>query len=314
MDNNTNYLICTHKDLDGFCCGAILLNKYPRAQIFFATSKSLHKTLYRIMHSLVKDYNNKLFICDISLDGKYVNQINRALRYIRKKNNFNLNLTWFDHHKWPDEERLLENFEKIVDSTEKTAVKLVQKFIAPNLYQDFVDLAEGNTSLTDGEYWKQVIRNVCNTRPSEEKLKPFLKAFSQLKQTKETDEFNIVIKKLTKQDIKGIKVYNTLKRRNFAVIDLRRINYEIHLYREVFNISRIYNCDFICVIFQNEEISCYCTNLDSVSFIFLKDYGAVGHLEKGAVHIPIPYKKTDDFGFQSLLTVEEFINLLKIKL
>lgn len=307
--NKINYIICTHNDLDGFCCGAILLRHYPDAKLFFATPNSLYKTLYRIKHSLVKEINNYMFICDITLNGNHVNKINQALRYIR--NDFHFDFTWIDHHQWPPEENLLKNYEKVWDPTQKSATALVQKYTADSNF-DFVNMAEGKGTIKDYEYWKIVIRNVCRTSFMDSKLEPVLRSFSKLERSPESDEFYQVIRTLTDEDLKEIDVFETNQGRKFAVFDLRKISYKIHLYKEIFKVSRFHGCYFVCVIFENEEISCY--NTDKVSFTFLKNYGAVGHLEKGAVHIPIPYKKSDTFGFQSPITIDEFIDVLKNKL
>ncbi len=303
----TNYIICTHNDLDGFCCGAILLRHYPEAKVFFATPNSLFKTFYRIKHALVEEIKNHMFICDITLNGNTVNRINQALRYIR--NDFHFDFTWIDHHDWPFEEKSLGNYEKILDLTQKSAAYLVQKYTDPDKNIDFVNMAEGIGSIKDYKYWKVVIRNVCKTSFVDEKLEPVLRAFSRLERTPESDEFYQEIKELISEDLKKMEVFNTREGRKFSVLDLRKIPYKVQLYKEVFKLSTFYNCDFICVIFKNEELSCY--NTDTVSFKFLKDFGAVGHLERGAVHIPIPYEKSDTFGFQRPLTIKEFIEVLK---
>ncbi|MHA1384646.1 MAG: hypothetical protein ACTSR3_12905 [Candidatus Helarchaeota archaeon] len=312
-----NYVICTHNDIDGFCCGAILLNQFPEAKVFFATSNSLYKVLYRIRHALKSNKNGKkvknhLFICDISLNGKLVNQINKALQYIRIKKKFDLELTWIDHHKWPPEEYLIENFEKIVDSTKRTAACLVQEYINSRQYNDFVELAEGKNSKREFIYWKRVIRNVCKTNLSGNKQELILIAFSKFVTNKMTDEFNFVIKELINEDLNKIKTFVTLHGKKFGVLDLREISYKINLYKAVFRVSNKFNCDFICVIFENGEISCY--NTTSVCFNFLKDYGAVGHLEKGAVHIPTPCMKSGIYGFKRLISINEFIEILRNKL
>ena len=142
-----NYVICTHNDLDGFCCGAILLRQYPEAKVFFATPNSLYKTLYRIKHSLVEEIKNHMFICDITLDGQTVNRINQALRYIRK--DYRFDFTWIDHHNWPLEESSLGNYEKIWDPTQKSAAILIQKYTDPDANFEFVNMAEGIASFKE---------------------------------------------------------------------------------------------------------------------------------------------------------------------
>ncbi len=312
-----NHFICTHSDMDGFCSGAILLNKFPDSKVFFTTSNSLHKTLYRIRHSLKGnddgfEEKNQLVICDISLNSKFAHQINNALRYIRVDKKLHLDLTWIDHHQWPPEVKLLGDFEQIVDPTKKAAAIMVQERYGTDETVIFSDLAEGISSFEAISYWKNVIRNASKSRISDELLEPVLKAFSKLEPDVHSDAFNIIIEGLTEQEMEGVHTHGTDQGRRFAVLDLRKIPHKINLYKEVFKVARYHDCHFVCVVFENGELSCY--NTDAVSFGFLKDHGAVGHLEKGAVHVPIPYTAMGVHGFQRPITLEEFIDLLKLKL
>ncbi len=301
----TNYIICTHNDLDGFCCGAILLNEFPYATISFGTSKSIHRKMYYIRKYLSDNSKNYLFICDISPKAGNISKINKIISDF--KTNFNLQVIWFDHHQWPNNAKILKGIEIIHDDKKKSAANLVQKYVDQTTFSYFSKLAEW-LPVEDAEYWKTVIRNAGKIPLSDERLKRLLHYFSKLKQSELTEEFYKSSQKLTSKELDSISLFDTIDGKRFAILDLRKIFHDIDYYAEKKRITKTYSCDFVCIIKRKNGISIY--NENEVDLSFLKELGVEGHVKTGAIVIPRPYINWPNSKFHRPLIEEELIDIL----
>ena len=154
----TNYVICAHKDLDGFCCAAILSKYYPKAHVFFKSQGVNEIIFYELGNYLRKYTQNVFYICDLSLEKSSVKTINKILEKYRKE--FDIKVIWIDHHPW-DTSAIPKNIEFIgpEDSSNKSSACLVEQFLNFNASSIYVKIANGLRD-KDAFYWKTVINKV----------------------------------------------------------------------------------------------------------------------------------------------------------
>ena len=304
--SKANYIICVHKDLDGICCAAIILQHYPDAKVFFSPQGSVQNIFYRLRSYLRNYVQNNFFICDISLDNSSVKHIKKILnKYVKE---FDLHVIWMDHHDWDKNDRISDNIEVLLEPTSKSAAKLVQQYFDSNLNSVYVKIAEGEF-VRYKFYWTTVIQNVCKKLYYDENLGYVLRAFSQFEPNEKTDEYYIVPQELSEKTLDSIPVFETNKGYKFAILEMENIEHEIKWQKEAYRIMKHHRCDFICIIFENGRYSF--RSRTNVDLKFLKEHGVVGHLKDNSFHINIPYIKWRDTDFHRPITREELIEVLK---
>ncbi|MFX0139653.1 MAG: DHH family phosphoesterase, partial [Candidatus Hodarchaeota archaeon] len=304
--SKANYIICVHKDLDGICCAAIILQHYPDAKVFFSPQGSVQNIFYRLKSYLRNYVQNNFFICDISSDSSSVKHIKKIMnKYVKE---FDLHVIWIDHHDWDKSDKISDDIEVMLEPTSKSAAKLVQQYFNSNSDSVYVKIAEGEF-VRYKFYWTTVIQNVCKKLYYDENLGYVLKAFSQFEPNEKTDEFYIVPQELSEEELDSIPVFETNYGHKFAILEMENIEHEIKWQKEAYRIMKHHRCDFICVIFENGRYSFRSRIKGDLKF--LKEHGAVGHLKDNSLHIKMPYIKWRDTDFHRPISKEEFIEVLK---
>jgi hypothetical protein len=292
--------IITHTDFDGAISAAILLQKYPRAKIYYSSPKSLYLTIYAVKKERAPDIPRNIFILDLPYDTTYVTRIVKAIQETRRE--CPTNVTWIDHHETTTmgTEALQKYVQLHIDPKCPHTAYLVQRV----LYERG-DLSEAEFHQTNlllsllehpktefGSYWLTVLREAVRSVHRCDYMEAVLRSIAQFQKTELTDE--LVRRHQERQyesPQKRSAIYSTQHGYRFLVF-----NYigEGELYPQVRELMRCHQLDFLLVSFQDGTLSAYKNQQSDVNLtpLFTMVCGK-GH--NYAFHFTPQLRLTDEF-------------------
>lgn len=140
------HAIVTHTDIDGVAAASVylyLLNK-PEYRLFFTEPFLLHRALNKVTSA----YYERVAIIDLGINPVIYN---RVLDYISLLRNYNIPISWYDHHVWNKEwiEDLSKMGVEVYVDKSTCATGVVAKYIRPT------------RTILNEEYIREIVNGVC---------------------------------------------------------------------------------------------------------------------------------------------------------
>ena len=280
-------VVITHVDIDGICCGAILLRYFKKAEVIFCSAGRVHEVL-----KVLPGRRRTLVIADLGLNDRHLEETVKLLEKLEKRG---WSIYWLDHHRWSRE--ALESVKKVVDlldvDTSLVGGEVVCKhFGTDDFAMDLAFIARDADTIvrrderTRTYYYAlqgggfKARRYLLNLLASgvwmDEKLKSWAAKGEK-------------IIELSRKVGETAEVKRTAKGSRYAVLDLRgrKLNGV-----EAGNAAiRALGLDFCVVLYRNDRISMYRSEKSSVDVLgFVRKRGGGGHPYSCGLALELSFK------------------------
>lgn len=292
--------IITHTDFDGAISAALLLQKYPRARIYYAAPKTLYLTFYTVKKEHTSDIPHDIFILDLPYDTTYVTRLVKAIQEMRR--HCRTEVTWIDHHEATMlGTEVIQKYTKLfVDPKCQHTAYLVQRLLYERGDLSEMEFHQTNLLLSllehpkteVGVYWLTALREAVRSVQRYDRMEMVLRSLAQFQKTELTDElFKRHQERQNESPQKRSAIYCTQHGYRFLVFDYYN---EGELYPQVREMMTLHRLDFLLVRFPDGTLSAYKNQQSDVNLtpLFTMVCGK-GH--EYAFHFTPQIRLTDEF-------------------
>lgn len=283
--------IITHSDFDGLISGAIVLQKIPRARVYFALPRTLHIAIGAASRNAAPNIAHTIYILDLSVSETYQTRIIKAIKGIRRK--CLVEIYWIDHHQYADHVNIRNYVHLDIDPQAPHAALIIQKLMNnPDAAANLIGLLY-NADTPFCNYWRDVLRTLLRNRDLEKQKQ----VLHNLAKDQRTDQTDALYKQEQERIASGkkefkLQIFWTKHYKRFGIIEFYEPPKE--LYVEVRTRLRIHGLDFLLVLFDNGTLSAYKSKYSSVDLTPLFSMVA-GKGHAYAFHFDPQVRESDEF-------------------